>query len=60
MKIMHLSDIHLGKSVGEISMIPDQRYILNEIVEMIQNEKVDVLLIAGDVYDINVPSEQAV
>ena len=60
MKIMHLSDIHLGKSVGEISMIPDQRYILNEIVKMLQEEKADVLLIAGDVYDRNVPSEQAV
>ena len=50
MKIMHLSDLHLGKRVNEFSMMEDQRTILNEILQIIDEEKPDVVLIAGDVY----------
>lgn len=60
MKLIHLGDIHLGKSVNEFSMIEDQRYILQEILEIIKKENVDGVLIAGDVYDRPVPSEEAV
>lgn len=60
MKLLHLSDLHLGKRVYEYSMIPDQRYILNEILTIARSEKPDAVLIAGDVYDKSVPSAEAV
>ena len=59
MKFIHLSDLHLGKRVNEFSMIEDQEYILKEILTMIREEKPDGVLIAGDVYDRSVPSEEA-
>lgn len=60
MKLMHLSDLHLGKRVNEFSMLEDQRYILNEIVQIVINEAVETVLISGDVYDKSVPPGQAV
>ncbi len=59
MRLLHLSDLHLGKRVNEFSMIEDQRYILKEILTIINDEKPDAVLIAGDVYDRTVPSEDA-
>ena len=59
MKFVHLSDLHLGKRVNEFSMIEDQRYILKEILTIINDVKPDGILIAGDVYDRTVPSEDA-
>ena len=60
MKLVHLSDLHLGKRVNEFSMIEDQRYILGKITEIIKEEKPQAVLIAGDVYDKPVPSAEAV
>lgn len=60
MKLIHLSDLHLGKRVNEFSMLEDQRYILREILGIIDEEKPDGVLIAGDVYDKSVPSAEAV
>lgn len=60
MKIIHLADLHIGKRVNEFSMIDDQKYILNQILEIIDNEKPDAVIIAGDVYDKQVPSIEAV
>ena len=59
MKFIHLSDLHLGKRVNEFSMIEDQEYILKEILTIIKKEKPDGVLVAGDVYDKSVPSEEA-
>ena len=59
MKLLHLGDLHLGKSLGEFDLFDDQKYILEEILEIIKSEKVDAVLIAGDVYDKSVPSENA-
>lgn len=59
MRFMHLSDLHLGKRVNEFSMIEDQEYILKEILTIIKNEKPDGVIIAGDVYDKSIPSEDA-
>ena len=59
MKLFHLSDLHLGKRLNEFSMIEDQRYILKEILTIINKEKPDGILIAGDVYDRSIPSEDA-
>lgn len=59
MKLLHLGDLHLGKSLGDFDLIEDQKYILNQILEFIDKESVDAVLIAGDVYDRAVPSEAA-
>ena len=56
MKFMHLSDLHIGKRVNEFSMIEDQIYILQKILELADKEKPDAILIAGDVYDKNLPT----
>lgn len=60
MKLIHLSDLHLGKRVNEFSMLEDQQYILTEILQMIDREQPDGVLIAGDIYDKSVPSAEAV
>ena len=60
MKLIHLSDLHIGKRVNEVSMIDDQAYILLQILQIIDEEKADAVLIAGDVYDKSVPSAEAV
>ena len=60
MKLIHLSDLHIGKRVNDVSMIEDQEYILLQILQIIDDEKADAVLIAGDVYDKSVPSAEAV
>ncbi len=60
MKFIHLSDLHIGKVVNGFSMIDEQRYILNEILEIVDKEKPNTVLIAGDVYDKAVPPTEAV
>ena len=60
MKLMHLSDLHLGKRLNEFSLVEDQKYILNQILEIVDREAPDALVIAGDVYDKAVPSVEAV
>lgn len=60
MKLIHLSDLHLGKRLGEFSMLEDQQYILTRIINIIDDETPDGVIIAGDVYDKSVPSAEAV
>ena len=60
MKLIHLSDLHIGKRVNEFSMAEDQKYILNQILEIIDREQPDCVVIAGDVYDKSIPSAEAV
>ena len=60
MKLIHLSDLHIGKRVNEVSMLEDQKYILSRILEIIDAEKPEAVLISGDVYDKSVPSAEAV
>ena len=60
MKLIHLSDLHIGKRVNDISMIEDQAYILDQILQIIDEEQADAVLIAGDVYDKSIPSAEAV
>lgn len=57
---MHLADLHLGKRVNGFSMMEDQEYILNRILEVMEEEQPDGLLIAGDVYDKTIPPAEAV
>lgn len=60
MKLLHVSDLHIGKTVCEFSMIDDQKHILQQIIDMALKHHVDALLVAGDVYDKSSPSAEAV
>ena len=60
MKLIHLSDLHIGKRVNEVSMIEDQEYILHQILRIIKDEKADAVLLCGDIYDKSIPSAEAV
>ena len=60
MKFAHISDLHLGKRIHQFSMIEEQKYILEKIIEIAKEEQIDGILIAGDVYDKIYPSAEAV
>ena len=60
MKFLHISDLHLGKRFKEYSLIEDQQYILDKIIEIADSVKPDGVLIAGDVYDKSIPAAEAV
>lgn len=60
MKLLHLSDLHLGKRLHEYSMTEDQEYILHRIIGIVDDEKPDGVMIAGDIYDKSVPTTEAV
>lgn len=60
MKLLHLSDLHLGKRLNGFSLLEDQKYILSQILSVTESEAPDALLIAGDVYDKATPSAEAV
>lgn len=60
MKFMHLADLHLGKRVNEFSMLEDQKYVLEQVLRLIDEEQADGLLIAGDIYDRQIPPIEAV
>lgn len=60
MKLLHLGDLHLGKRVGEFSLLQDQRFVLGQVVRLAAQHKVDAVLLAGDLYDKPVPPAEAV
>ena len=60
MRFLHTADLHIGKRVNEFSMLEDQEYILRQILKTADKEQVEAVLIAGDVYDKQVPSAEAV
>lgn len=60
MKILHLSDLHIGKIIYDQSLLEDQEYMLKEIVKLVEKEKVDAVLLSGDIYDRSVPPADAV
>ena len=60
MKLLHLSDLHLGKRIKNFPLLEDQAYILQAILEILDAERPDAVLIAGDVYDRATPSTEAV
>lgn len=60
MKILHTSDWHLGRSLHGYSLIEDQAYVLEGLLEKLKEDQVDVLVIAGDIYDKTIPTEAAV
>lgn len=60
MKLIHLSDLHIGKRIHGFPMLEDQKYILQEILHIVKKENPDAVLIAGDLYDKGVPPTEAV
>lgn len=60
MRFMHLADLHIGKKVHEFSILEDQKYILEEILRIVDEQKPDAVLIAGDNYDKSIPPTEAV
>lgn len=60
MLVAHISDLHLGKTLHNFSLIEDQVFILNQIVEICKNKKVDILMVSGDIYDKNVAPEAGI
>lgn len=59
MKFIHLGDLHLGKRMNDVNLLEDQIYALNQIVDIAINEKVDAVLIAGDIYQKSSPQSEA-
>ena len=59
MKLLHVADLHIGKIVNEFSMLEDQKYILEQILQTAIVQKVDAILIAGDLYDRSIPPADA-
>ena len=59
MKFIHLSDLHIGKIIYNRSLLEDQKYILDKIISIVESEKPDAVLIAGDIYDRADPSAEA-
>ncbi len=60
MKFIHTADWHLGKLVHGLYMTEDQRYMLNQFVELVKTEQPDAVIIAGDLYDRSIPPTDAV
>lgn len=60
MKFMHIGDLHVGKRVNEFNLIEDQKYILDQILKLVEQYRPDGVLIAGDIYDKPQPSAEAV
>ena len=60
MKFVHVSDLHLGKRLHEYSLIEDQKFILDKIVDYAKQHRPDAVLICGDVYDKSIPTQEAV
>ncbi len=58
-KLLHIGDLHLGKSLGDFDLSDDQGFVLNQILQIVKEHGIDAVLIAGDVYDKAIPSEAA-
>ena len=56
MRILHLADLHLGKKVNDFCMLNEQKYVLNQAIELVKKENIKAVLIAGDVFDRPIPN----
>ena len=59
MRFLHIADLHLGKQMNDLSLLPDQAYILDQIVSIAERERAEAVLIAGDVYQRSSPQAEA-
>ena len=60
MKVIHTADWHLGKILNGKQFLEDQHYILNKLIDNLKEEKPDVLVISGDIYDTSYPSKETI
>lgn len=60
MKILHTSDLHIGKRANEYALLEEQEFVLKQIIDIAQSEKPDAIILAGDIYDKSIPSAEAV
>lgn len=60
MRFLHLADLHIGKRVNGFSMIEDQKFVFEQVYNVIESENIDGVIMAGDIYDKPVPSAEAV
>lgn len=60
MKFLHIADLHIGKCLNQKSLLEDQKIILDQIVKYMEDYNVEVLMLAGDIYDKQIPSKEAV
>ena len=60
MRILHTSDWHLGRQFHNVSLLDDQRHALEQIIAIVRERQVDVVVVAGDLYDRSVPPAAAV
>lgn len=60
MRILHTSDWHIGRQFHNVSLLEDQRHVLQQIVAAAKSEKVEVVLVAGDIYDRAIPPASAI
>ncbi|MCU7558646.1 exonuclease SbcCD subunit D [Macrococcus capreoli] len=59
MKIMHIGDLHIGRTINQHVLLEDQKELLDQIIHQVDKEQIDVLVIAGDIYDRSIPSKEA-
>lgn len=60
MKLLHLSDLHIGRKLKGFPLIEDQKHILNEIFNIAKKEEVNGVIISGDIYDTSIPNTEAI
>jgi exonuclease SbcD len=60
MKFLHIADLHIGKCLNQKSLLEDQKIILDQIVKYMEDYNIEVLMLAGDIYDKQIPSKEAV
>lgn len=60
MRLLHMADLHLGKTVNEMNLIEDQRILLEKIVSVVEEHKIQGVILAGDIYDRSIPTKDAV
>ena len=59
MRFLHIADLHLGKQMNDLSLLPDQEHILRQIASIADSEQAEAVLIAGDVYQRSSPQAEA-
>ena len=60
MKFLHIADLHIGKYLNQKSLIEDQKYILDQIIKHMEDNDIDTIMLAGDIYDKQIPNKEAV
>ena len=60
MRLLHTSDWHLGKKFEDIDLLPQQEAFADQLIDIVRDQKVDAVLVAGDIYDRSTPNAEAV